>query len=76
MFCIQIHARTYFTMNEKFYNTALSEAECSISSSWYIKQVCEFGTETKQELSVSNLFNIQLKFTAGDRLKWLPARPV
>ena len=47
MFCFQIHARAYCTMNEKF-------------SILYLK--------TKHELTVSNPFNIQFEFTAGDRL--------
>ena len=68
MFCFQIHARAYCTMNEKF--SILHEAKLSavlkISSSLYSKQVRVF--ETKHELTVSNPFNIQSEFTAGDRL--------
>ena len=75
MFCFQIHARAYCTMNEKF--SILHEAKLSavlkISSSLYSKQVRVF--ENKHELTVSNPFNIQYEFTAGDDLQWLPARP-
>ena len=60
MFCFQIHARAYCTVNEKF--SILHEAKLSavlkISSSLYSKQV----------------FNIQFEFTAGDRLT-MASRP-
>ena len=66
MFCFQIHARAYCTMNEKF--SILHEAKLSavlkISSSLYSKQV----------LTVSNPFKIQFEFTAGDRLT-MASRP-
>ena len=69
MFCFQIHARAYCTMNEKF--SILHEAKLSavlqISSSLYSKQVRVF-VKNKHELTVSNPFNIQVEFTAGDRL--------
>ena len=68
MFCFQIHARAYCTMNEKF--SILHEAKLSavlkISSSLYSKQVRVF--ENKTLATVSNPFNIQFEFTAGDRL--------
>ena len=75
MFCFQIHARAYCTMNERF--SILHEAKLSavlkISSSlMYSKQVRVF--ENKHELTVSNPFNIQFEFTAGDRLT-MASRP-
>ena len=74
MFCFQIHARAYCTMNEKF--SILHEAKLSavlkISSSLYSKQVRVF--ENIHELTVSNPFNIQFEFTAGDRLT-MASRP-
>ena len=54
MFCFQIHARAYCTMNEKF------SVHCTVSKCVYLK--------TKHELTVSNPFNIQSEFTAGERL--------
>ena len=61
-------------MNEKF--SILHEAKLSavlkISSSLYSKQVRVF--ENKHELTVSNPFNIQFEFTAGDRLT-MASRP-
>ena len=52
--------------------TTLHEAKVSavlqIATSLYSKQVRVFDTETKHGLSVSNPFNIQLEFTAGDRV--------
>ena len=77
MFCFQIHARAYCTMNEKF--SILHEAKLSavfkISSSLYSKQVRVF--ENKTLTTVSKPFNIQSEFAAGDDLhvQWLPARP-
>ena len=72
MFCFQIHARAYCTMNEKF--SILHEAKLSavlkisstVSKCMYLK--------TKHELTVSNPFNIQFEFTAGDRLT-MASRP-
>ena len=68
MFCFQIHARAYCTMNEKFsiLHSASLRAVLKISSSLYSKQVRVF--ENKHELTVSNPFNIQFELTAGDRL--------
>ena len=61
-------------MNEKF--SILHEAKLSavlkISSSLYSKQVRVL--KTKHELTVSNPFNIQSEFTAGDRLT-MASRP-
>ena len=55
-------------MNEKF--SILHEAKLSailkISSSLYSNQVCVF--ENKTLTTVSNPFNIQFEFTAGNRL--------
>ena len=69
MFCFHIHTRAYCTMNEKF--SILHEAKLSavlkISSSLYSKQVRVFENKTRTK-SVSNPFNIQFEFTAGDRL--------
>ena len=71
MFCFQIHARAYCTMNENF--SILHEAKLSavlkISSSLYSKQVRVI--RTKHELTVSNPFNIS-SLLAID-LQWLPA---
>jgi len=64
MFCFQLHARAYCTMNEKF--SILHEAKlkfgvhCAVSKCVYLK--------TKHELTVSNPFNVQFESTAGDRL--------
>ena len=62
-------------MNSKF--SIMHEAKLSavlkISSSLYSKQVRVF--ENKTLTTVSNPFNIQSEFTAGDDLQWLPARP-
>ena len=52
MFCFQIHACAYCTMNEKF--SILHEAKLS--------------AVLKISSSFSNPFNIQFEFTAGDRL--------
>ena len=74
MFCFQIHARAYCTMKEKF--SVLHEAKLSavlkISRSLYSKQVRVF--ENKTLTTVSNSFNIQSEFTAGDRLT-MASRP-
>ena len=40
---------------------------CTVSKCVYLK--------TKHELTVSNPFNFQSEFTAGDDLQWLPAQP-
>ena len=69
MFCFQIHARAYCILtNEKF--SILHEVKLSavlkILSSLYSKQVRVF--ENKTLTTVSNPFNIQSEFTAGDRL--------
>ena len=68
MFCFQIDALAYCTMNETF--SILHEAKLSallkISSLLYSKQVRVF--ENKTLTTVSNPFNIQFEFTAGDRL--------
>ena len=73
MFCFQIHALAYCTMNEKF--SMLHEAKLSavlkISISLYSKQVRVFENKTR---TVSNPFNIQSEFTAGDRLT-MASRP-
>ena len=70
MFCFQIHARAYCTMNEKFsilHEAKLSEVlKISVSKCVYLK--------TKHELTVSYPFNIQFEFTAGDRLT-MASRP-
>ena len=74
MFSFQIHARAYCTMNEKF--SILHEAKLSavlkISSSLYSKRVRVFVNKTLT--TVSNPFNIQFEFTAGDRLT-MASRP-
>ena len=74
MFCFQIHALAYCTMNEKF--SILHEAKLSavlkISRSLYSKQVRVFENETLT--TVSNPFNIQFEYTAGDRLT-MASRP-
>ena len=62
------NTRTRLLYNEReIFNTARSEAECSIeiSSSLYSKRVRVF--ENKTPTTVSNPFNIQFEFTAGDR---------
>ena len=74
MFCFQIHACAYCTMNEKF--SILHEAKlsavlkfrvhCTVSKCVYLK--------TKHELTVSNPFNIQFELTASDRLT-MASRP-
>ena len=67
------NTRTRLLYNEReIFNTARSEAVLKISSSLYSKQVRVF--ETKHELTVSNSFNIQFEFTAGDRLT-MASRP-
>ena len=69
------NTRTRLLYNEReIFNTARSEAECSIeiSSSLYSKQV--HVIRTKHELTVSNPFNIQFEFTAADRLT-MASRP-
>ena len=75
MFCFQIHARAYCTMNEKF--SILHEAKLSavlkISSSYCTVSKCVY-LKTKHELTVSKPFNIQFEFTAGDRLT-MASRP-
>ena len=74
MFCFQIHALAYCTMNEKFsilHSASLRAVlkislHCTVSKCVYLK--------TKHELTVSNPFNIQFEFTAGDRLT-MASRP-
>ena len=56
------HTRTHLLYNEReIFNTVLK-----ISSSLYSKQVRVFENKTQ---TVSNPFNIQSEFTAGDRLR-------
>ena len=74
MFCFQIHASAYCTMNEKF--SILHEAKLSavlkILSSLYSKQVRVFENKTRTNSLYP--FNIQSEFTAGDRLT-MASRP-
>ena len=74
MFCFQIHARAYCTMNAKF--SILHEVKLSavlkISSSLYSKQVRVL--KTKHELTVSNLLIFNLSSLLAIDLQWLPAR--
>ena len=74
MFCFQIHARAYCTMNEKFsiQHEAKLSAVMKISSSLYSKQVRVF--ENKTRTNSLQPFNIQFEFTAGDRLT-MASRP-
>ena len=66
--------KVFIKMNEKF--SMLHEAKLSavlkISSSLYSKQMRVF--ENKILKTVSNPFNIQFEFTAGDRLT-MASRP-
>ena len=60
MFCLQIHARTESTKNEKFcmlHEAAGPSAVSKILSSFYIQQVRVFVSKTRN-LTVSNTFNI------------------
>ena len=70
MFCFQIHARAYRTMNEKF--SILHEEKLSAVvktfSSLYSKQVRVFENKT-QTLLIFNLSSL----LATD-LQWLPAQ--
>ena len=61
------NTRTRLLYNEReIFNTARSEVHCRVSKCVYLK--------TKHELTVSNPFNIQSEFTAGDRLT-MASRP-
>ena len=70
VFCFQIHALAYCTMNSKFsilHSASLSaslRAVLKISRSLCSKRVRVF--ENKTLTTVSNPFNIQFEFTAGD----------
>jgi len=70
MFCFQLHARAYRTMNEKF--SILHEAKlkfgvhCAVSKS---------ALKIKHELTFSNPFNIQFESTAGDRFTIMASHP-
>ena len=79
MFCFQIHALAYCTMNEKF--SILHEAKLSavlkISRSLYSKQVRVFENKTRTKQSLTLLiFNLSSLLAIDLNLQWLPARPV
>ena len=73
MFCFQVHALAYCTMNEKF--SILHEAKLSavlkISSSLYSKQVRVFENKTRTNSLILVIFNLS-SLLAID-LQWLPA---
>ena len=76
MFCFQIHARAYCTMNEKFsilHETKLS-AVLNISSSLYSEQVHVFQNKTRTNSLTLLIFNLSSLLVID--LQWLPARPV
>ena len=74
MFCFQIHALAYCTMNEKF--SILHEAKLSavlkISRLLYSKQVRVFENKTRTKSLTLLIFNLS-SLLAID-LQWLPAR--
>ena len=77
MFCFQIHAHAYCTMNEKFSipHEAKLSAVLKISSSLYSKQVRVFENKTRTKQSLTLLiFNLS-SLLAID-LQWLPVRAV